>query len=107
MKSKSCIIWVLGAVMMAASIDTIPDPPAVNPHTVSVASRLREARGSVCERRLDSDCSCACSHVQIRWIAFKSAYEPTLPNDLVALTAFAADPSPPAYGVSRNPFVRS
>jgi len=101
MKSKSCIIWVLGALMAIASVDTAPDPPAVNPHTVSVASRLCVARGGVCERHLTSDWSCS-SHLQIRWIAFTSAYEPNLPSDRIALKGFAADPSPPAFETRRS-----
>jgi hypothetical protein len=96
MKSRSCIIWVLGALMVITSADAVPDPPAVNPHTVSVASRLREARGGACERRLISDWSCTSSHLQIRWITFTSAYEPNLPSAWIALTEHAADPSPPA-----------
>jgi hypothetical protein len=95
MKSKVCVIWFLGLLIGIASVDTIPDPPAVNPHTVSVASRLREARGGVCERRLNSDCFYT-SHLQVRGMAFTSVYEPNLPIDWIALTGFAADPSPPA-----------
>jgi hypothetical protein len=93
MKSRSCIIWVLGLLLAIASIDTVPDPPAVNPRSVSVAS-LCEARGDVCERRLNSGWFIA-SLVQVRWIAFTSAYEPKLPADWIALTGLATDPSPP------------
>jgi hypothetical protein len=106
MKSKSCIIWVLGLLMVIVSVDTIPDPPAVNPHTVSVASRLGEARGVVCERRLNSDWSCT-SHLQVRWIAFTSIYEPNLPIDWIAITGFAADPSPPALEARRKLYFHS
>jgi hypothetical protein len=95
MKSKTCAIWFLGLLIGIASVDTIPDPPALNPHTFSVASRLREARGGVCERRLNSDWSCTC-HLQVRWMTFTSVCEPDLPNDWIAITGFAADPSPPA-----------
>jgi hypothetical protein len=41
---------LVAALMVIALVDTIPDPPAVNPHTVSVASRICEARGGVCEQ---------------------------------------------------------
>jgi hypothetical protein len=103
MKSTSCIIWVLGALMVIASIDTVPDPPAVNRPTVSVATRLCEARGAVCERRMNCDWSGTSSHLHIRWMAFTSAYEPNLPSDWIALTGFAADPSPPMLEAQRNP----
>jgi hypothetical protein len=95
MKLNLRMVWVLGALMAIAAIDTLPDPLAVNPQTVSVASCLREARGGVCKWRLDSECSFS-FHARISWIAFTSAYEPNLPNDWIALTGFATDRSPPA-----------
>lgn len=106
MKSKACVIWFLGLLIGIASVDTIPDPPAVNPHTVSVASHLREARGGVCERHLNSDWSYT-SHLQVRWMAFTSVYEPNLPNDWIAITEFAADPSPPALEARRKLYFHS
>jgi len=81
-------------LLAIASVDTVPDPPAVNPRSVTAAS-LREARGDVCERRLNSGWFIS-SLVQVRWIAFTSAYEPKLSTDWIALTGLAADPSPPA-----------
>ena len=95
MKSKALFIWFLGLLIGIAAVDVIPDPPAVNPRTVSFASRLREVRGGVPEWRLSSRWSCN-SHLQVRWIALASVYEPNLPVDSIAMTAFAADPSPPA-----------
>jgi hypothetical protein len=95
MKSKAFIIWVLGALMVTASVDAVPDPPAVNPHTVEVAFRLCEAPGGLCEGRSSCAWSSASSHFQIRWIAFTSACEPNLPGDWIVLTGQAADPSPP------------
>jgi hypothetical protein len=94
MKSRSCITWVLSLLLAIASVDTVPDPPAVNPRTVVVAS-LCDGRGDVCERRLNFDWSIS-SLVQVRWIAFTSVYEPKLVTDWIALTGLAADPSPPA-----------
>ena len=95
MKSSSCIIWVLVLLLVIASLDTVPDPPAVNPSTVSVACLLCEAGRDVHEYRLNSDLSLSLLF-QIRWIAFTSAYEPNLPKDRIILTGFATDPSPPA-----------
>jgi len=95
MKSRSCIIWVLGLLLAIASLDTVPDPPALNRRAVSVASLLCEVRGDVRERRFNSDSSIS-SLVQVRWIAFTAWYEPNLPKDRIVLTGFATDPSPPA-----------
>ena len=106
MKSKACLIWFLGLLIGIASVDTIPDPPAVNPPTLSVASRLSESRGGVCERRLTTDWS-GTSHLQVRWMAFASVYEPNLPNDWIAITGFASDPSPPALEARRKLYFHS
>jgi hypothetical protein len=95
MKSSSCIIWLLCLLLAVTSVDTVPDPPAVNPRTGSIAHLLWEARGDVHERRLKPD-SFLSSLLQIRWIAFMSSYEPNLPNDPIVLAGFATDPSPPA-----------
>jgi hypothetical protein len=102
MKSKSYLIWVLGALMAIAAVDNIPDPPAVNPHTISVAARLSDARGGICKRRLNPDWSGSSSHLQLRSVAFIAAPEPDLPSDRVVLTGQAADPSPPALAARRN-----
>jgi hypothetical protein len=95
MKSRSCIIWVFGLLLTIASVDTLPDPPAVSPRTVSGPSLLREVGGDVHERWLNPDLLIP-SLLQVRWVAFMSAYEPSLSKDRVVLIGFAADPSPPA-----------
>jgi hypothetical protein len=102
MKSKSYLIWVLGTLMAIAAVDNIPDPPAVNPHTVSEAPRLCDARGGICERRSNPDCSCSSSRLQLRSIAFAAASEPNLPSDRIVRTGQAADPSPPALTARPN-----
>jgi hypothetical protein len=101
MKSNSPIEWVLGALIAIASVDAVPDPPGVNPRTVSVTSRLC-AGGGVGERRLHSDWSSP-SHLRMRWIAFSSPYESNLPSDRIVRTGQAADPSPPVLESSAQP----
>jgi hypothetical protein len=95
MKSMSCTIWVLGLLLAIASLDTLPDPPAVSPRTVSGISFLREVGSDMRERQLNCDLSISSLH-QVRWIAFTSACEPNPFKDLIVLTGLAADPSPPA-----------
>ena len=94
MKLRSCIIWVLGLLLAIASIDAVSDPPAVSPRAVGVDYILCDVCGNVRERRLNSDSSLPLL-LQVRWIAFTSAYEPNLPDDRIVLTGFATDPSPP------------
>jgi hypothetical protein len=95
MKSKSGIIWVLGLFLAIASVDTVPDPPAVNPRTVCFTSLLRDGRGDMHERRLISGWSIS-SLLQVRWIANTACYEPNLPKNRIVLAGFVTDPSPPA-----------
>jgi hypothetical protein len=95
MKLRSCTIWVLGLLLAIASVDTIPDPPAVNPRAVAVACIFCDVCGDVHERWLNSDSSISLL-LQVRWTAFTSAYEPNLPKDRIVLTGFATDPSPPS-----------
>lgn len=91
---RSCIILVVGLLLAIASVDAVPDPPAVNPHAVGAAYILCSACGDVRECRLNSDSSISLL-AQVRWVAFASAYEPNLPTDRIVLTGFATDPSPP------------
>jgi len=95
MKVNLYLFWILGVVIAIASVDTIPDPPAVNPHTVNVVSKVCEAGGGLHEQHLNCDWSCFSSQLQARWIALTSAYDPSLPSDWIVLTGQAADSSPP------------
>jgi hypothetical protein len=92
---RSCIIWAFGLLLAIASVDAVPDPPAVNPRAVGVAYILCDACGDEHQRRLNSDSSISLL-LQVRWIAFTSAYEPNLPTDRTVLPGFATDPSPPS-----------
>lgn len=96
MRTKPYLLWILGAILVVTAVDTIPDPPAVNPHTVKVVSRLCDSGGGVCEQRLNSGWFCFSSHLHATRIAFTSAWEPSLPHDRIVLTTGqAADTSPP------------
>jgi c-di-AMP phosphodiesterase-like protein len=95
MKSRLFTIWALCLLLAIASVDTLPDPPAVSPRTFSGISFLSAAGADLRERQLNSDLSISSFH-QVRWIAFTSTYEPNPFRDLIVLTGLAADPSPPA-----------
>jgi hypothetical protein len=94
MKSHPYLLWILGAVLAVAAVDTIPDPPAVNPHNVNVVSRLCDSGGGASEL-LNWSWFCFSAHVHATRIAFTSASEPSLPRDWIVLTGQAADTSPP------------
>ncbi len=89
------MVWVLGLLLAIAALDTVPDPPAMNPRAVSVTSLLGEVRSDVREPKFNSD-SPISSLLQVRWTAFTASYDPNLPEDRIILAGFATDPSPPA-----------
>jgi hypothetical protein len=103
MKSKLFIVGLLG-LLIVASADGVPDPPAVTPHAVSVVSFLHQAARAVFERRLNFDGFSTPSHsrLQTHWMACTSGHEPSLPSDRIIITGYAADPSPPVLETPRN-----
>jgi hypothetical protein len=91
-----CMVCFLAGLMVVASVDTIPDPPAVSSQSPNVASAIRDARG-VSEWRLSFQVACAFSEFQRRWIASTSTDEPILAPVRIVLQGYASDSSPPAF----------
>ena len=81
--------WVLGALLLIVSLDAVPDPPAVNPHTVSVELH------SVSLDSLDLDPTTACLHPYVPGLESSHEHGPQHPSDSILLIGRAADPSPP------------
>jgi len=97
MKLVWCIIWALSTVLLIVSIDTAPDPPAVNPHTSEVkAPSLTECPESVDSQTLNTVWSRALSDHSPLFIVFARDCKPNRPGDWIVLTGQAADPSHPA-----------
>jgi hypothetical protein len=96
MKCVACTIWVLVGLMVMVSLDAVPDPPAVNAHTVNVTALICVKQGGSCEPRVDWDSHCTSLPRRVHCIRFTDPYEPNRPSDSIALTGHAADPSPPA-----------
>jgi hypothetical protein len=97
MKPNPYLLWTLGVVLALAAVDTIPDPPAVNPHVVNVVSRICDSGSGACEQPLKGGWFCYSSHLHATRIAFTAASEPSLPPDGIVLTGHAADTSPPLH----------
>jgi hypothetical protein len=95
MKPGSFTIWVLGLLLAIASVDAVPDPPAVNRPASSTASLVRKARVDVHERWLNPNAFISLL-IQAHWITLTSAYEPNLPTDRIVKTGSTTDSSPPA-----------
>ena len=96
MKSISYLVLILSGLMVAASIDAVPDPPAVRSDTANVkAPCLREVVVAFDEQRLTSDSAGISSHVPIHLVSLPDATKPKRSSDWIALAGHAADPSPP------------
>ena len=93
MRSTFSIIWILGAFLVFAALDTRPDPPALNPGPA--LSKFVQPHDSTCETALLT----AVPLVSAPALAFRVAAvdigKHERPGDRVLLTGQAADPSPP------------
>ncbi|HEY6392773.1 MAG TPA: hypothetical protein VIX89_15950 [Bryobacteraceae bacterium] len=89
MKLFWCTTWVLGALLLIVSLDTVPDPPAVSPHTVSVEL------DSLAPQRLNLDTAIARPQLNARLVESSQDEGPHHPGDSILLTGRATDPSPP------------
>jgi hypothetical protein len=94
-KCESFLFWILAIVLAIASVDTVPDPPAVNPHTVNIVSRICEAGVSVFDQTIDSAWLRASSRLQTSRTTISVTAEPISTRERIVSTGQAADPSPP------------
>jgi hypothetical protein len=96
MKFISHAAMVLCVFMVVSTIDAVPDPPAVAPHTVDVkVSCLRDFVGSLRDEPLTGGLACDSLHDPMHHVSPVEATERKLPSDWVALAGYAADSSPP------------
>ena len=91
-----CCVWVLAALLAAASVDAIPDPPALDPHFAATkAPGLNE-----CPTIVPDQSGSQGSHIlaQLRTLdtIFVGDTQPDNAATLIARTGQAADSSPPA-----------
>ena len=91
-----CVVWVLGLVLMVASLDAAPDPPAIDPHGAT-AKAFSERDSAGCFRDQPSAATMP-TRTQAPRITFTHEDEPGRPSALMAETRHATDPSPPVLG---------
>ena len=101
MKLIWCTIWILGALLVAATLDAQPDPPAVNPSATTV---YRVVHDSPCNA-----ITCLCDSLGTYYPFYLSfvaanAYAAYRPSVRIVLTEQAADSSPPALQIRRKSF---
>ena len=91
-----CCVWVLAALLAAASVDAIPDPPALDPHfTVTKVPGLNENPPTV-----SNPSGTYSSNLFVQFRAQETILardtELDVPASFVAQMGQAADSSPPA-----------
>src|SRR5271157_3944955 len=105
MKSVTCIIWILAALLLVATLDNLPDPPAANPRAaVCKVLHLRDhARDAALPRSaaLVTPDSLPASFVAV------DPCESCHPSDCIVIAGQAADSSPPAPRLGRKPASQS
>jgi hypothetical protein len=90
--------WMLCALLVTASVDNIPDPPAVKSPAVEVGARGFSSQLATSTPE-DLKCHSFRSGPQFaaRWVTLRRVLEPRIPADRIALVRQAADPSPPKF----------
>ena len=84
---------VLGVMLIVASLDAVPDPPAIDPHgAMAKASSLAKCTGSLCDQPAAGTLQ---TRAQTQRITFTHEEEPNRPTDFMAEAGQATDLSPP------------
>ncbi len=89
-----CTIWILGAVLISASLDATPDPPALDPHARIVKIVTPNEGPQSPDSQFEHDNSPGLIAVQTGVVIIDT--DPQRPTAIVAETGQAADSSPPA-----------
>ena len=96
MKSLVYIALVLSVLMVAASVDAVPDPPAINPHSLDLKTvGLLEVPDVSPELRLHGLSPYLALFLPLRRIDFIETVTSSRPSDQIARMNTAGDPSPP------------
>jgi len=96
MKSLAYIALVLSALMVTASVDAVPDPPAVNPHSLDLKIvSLLDVPDVFPELRLYGVPPSLALFLPLRRVDFIETLKSSRPSDQIARVNTAGDPSPP------------
>jgi hypothetical protein len=93
------MVLVLGVMLIVASLDAVPDPPAIDPHgAMAKASSLANCTGCF---RDQPGAGTLQTRAQTQRISFTREEEPNRPTDFMAEAGQATDPSPPVQADRR------
>ena len=104
MKSIWCTIWILSALLVIATLDTLPDPPAVNPSPALSGLQLHQHSCDTTGRRSES---VVISYPLFVSLVIADARAPYRPSDRMVITGQMSDLPPPASRVARKPSFQS
>ena len=105
MRRSTVIVWVLGALLVMSMLDSVRDPPGVNPNTAQC--KLQQLNTGPCGvSTRGSDAPSTADSILPGFMAAEGC-EPYRPIDRVVHTGQAADPSPPNVQSGRESFFQS
>ena len=96
MKSLAYIALVLSVLMVTASVDAVPDPPAINPHSLDLKIvGLLEVPDVSPELRLYGVPPSFAPFLPLLRVDFIETVKLSRPSDGITRVSAAGDPSPP------------
>jgi hypothetical protein len=96
MKPVFYMVLVLGALLVCASVDALPDPPAVNPHALDAKSScLRDSVSDFGQQHVTGEWASIPVLTALCQMDSATSAEPLRPSDGIVVTGHAADSSPP------------
>ncbi len=105
MKSVSTIIWILCGLLVIATLDALPDPPAVNPSTAQC--KVLQLHVWCCDTVSQPCESLSTSYPLSLSLVAADRSEPYRPSDRMVHAGLATDSSPPAPRGGRKPCFQS
>jgi hypothetical protein len=89
-----CTIWLLGVVLICASLDPTPDPPALDPHSRIVKIAAPNEGPYTADSQFEYDHSAGLTFLKTYVVITEARSHRPIAS--IAETGQAADPSPPA-----------
>jgi hypothetical protein len=98
MKSLAYIALVLSVLMVVSSVDAVPDPPAVNPHSLDLKIvGLLDVPDASPDLRTHGVLPSLALIPSFRRVDIIETLQSNRPSDQIARVSVAGDPSPPLY----------
>lgn len=93
-----CLVWMLGALLLAGTLDRLPDPPAIKRTVVSLSAELDSPECAGPNPKYNPPVTVhvtAAARAVVRRLAVEHAHRPAAFSQETALVTEGADASPP------------